>query len=85
VLEYSTSNTKLIITIEEGYVNGGLGTAIIECLSDNNIHIPVLRLGIPDAFLHHYGEQPDALETYGLQPNQIAEKVEEYYAKLYLP
>jgi transketolase C-terminal domain/subunit len=74
-----TSSTKLIVTAEEGIINGGLGSAVLECLADNNIQIPVLRFGLPDAFPHHYGEQEDLLETYGLTPKKMAARIKEFY------
>ncbi len=73
---------KLIVVVEEGIHSGGLGSAILEKLNDEGIHMPVLRLSLPDAFPHHYGEQDDLLHTYRLQPEQIAECVKEAYAKL---
>lgn len=75
-------NTKMIVTIEEGIINGGLGSAVLEYLADSNIQIPVLRFGIPDAFPCHYGEQEDLLETYGLTPEKMAKRIEEFYEKL---
>lgn len=70
---------KAVITMEEGIINGGLGSAVIECLADNNIQIPVLRFGIPDAFAPHYGEQDDLLETYGLTPEKMAARIKGFY------
>lgn len=72
---------SFIVTCEEGIRNGGLGTAILELMSDNGIHVPMFRLGLPDAFPHHYGEQDDLLRTYGLQPEQIAQRVKEAYER----
>lgn len=51
-----------IITIEDGVIKGGFGSAILEFASQNNYSKPVLNLGIPDEFieqgtieeLHHY-------------------------------
>lgn len=74
-----TYGTKLIVTMEEGIANGGLGSAVLECLTDENAKIPVLRFGIPDAFPHHYGEQEDLLETYGLTPEKMAKRIKEFY------
>lgn len=70
---------KVIVTVEEGAVNGGLGTAVLECLSDHGVQIPVLRLGVPDAFAPHYGEQDDLLETYGLIPQSIYQRIKAFY------
>lgn len=66
---------KLIVIAEEGIINGGLGSAVLEYLADNNIQIPVKRFGLPDAFLHHYGEREDLLETYGLTSEKMATEI----------
>ena len=42
-----------IITIEDGCVLGGFGSAILEFMSNNNYNSRVIRLGIPDKFIHH--------------------------------
>lgn len=79
--KFSNKDRKFIVTMEEGIINGGLGSAVLECLADNNIQIPVLRFGLPDAFPHHYGEQEDLLETYGLTTDKMAERIKEFYEK----
>lgn len=73
---------RLTVIMEEGVINGGLGSAALECLADNDIQVPVLRFGIPDAFPHHYGEREDSLETYGLTPEKMAAKIKEKYEQL---
>jgi len=40
-----------IITIEDGVINGGFGSAILEFASQNNYSTPILNLGIPDEFI----------------------------------
>jgi 1-deoxy-D-xylulose-5-phosphate synthase len=42
-----------IITLEDGVVQGGFGSAILEWLNDNNFTTRVVRLGIPDKFIEH--------------------------------
>ncbi|MFI3268469.1 MAG: 1-deoxy-D-xylulose-5-phosphate synthase [Rikenellaceae bacterium] len=42
-----------IITIEDGSIAGGVGSAVLELLSKNNISIPVKLMGIPDKFITH--------------------------------
>lgn len=44
---------KNIITIEDGVIKGGFGSAVLEFLEDNSYHLDVLRLGIPDKFIDH--------------------------------
>ena len=45
--------TNLIVSVEEGAVAGGLGSAILETLAANGLNTPVLNLGIPDEFIEH--------------------------------
>ena len=54
------SKFKHIITIEDGTIVGGLGSAILEFASDNNYHPTIKRLGIPDRFVDH-GTQSELL------------------------
>lgn len=61
-----------IITIEEHVSNGGLGSAVLECLADNNIQIPVKRFGIPDNFVKQYGTWDQLMDICGLTPEKIA-------------
>jgi len=46
-------NFKLIITIEDGTIVGGFGSAVLEFMSDNNYSPVVKRLGVPDRFIEH--------------------------------
>lgn len=49
-----TKDSSALITIEDGSVKGGLGSAVLEWLSDNNISIPLSRLGTPsDGWVSH--------------------------------
>ncbi len=79
---FYSAQSKLIVTMEEGILIGGLGSAVLECLADNNIQIPVLRFGLPDAFPPHYGEQADLLETYNLTPEKMAARIKARYESL---
>lgn len=47
------SKYKKIITVEDGTIIGGLGSAIIEFMSDNHYNAEIMRLGIPDRFIEH--------------------------------
>jgi 1-deoxy-D-xylulose-5-phosphate synthase len=42
-----------IVTIEDGCIQGGFGSAVIEFMSDKNYKANVVRLGIPDKFINH--------------------------------
>jgi 1-deoxy-D-xylulose-5-phosphate synthase len=50
--EVFNRHTK-VITIEDGCIMGGMGTAVLEFMADNNYHSQVKRLGIPDQYIEH--------------------------------
>jgi 1-deoxy-D-xylulose-5-phosphate synthase len=47
------SKFKKVITIENGAIMGGMGSAVLEFMADNNYVANVIRLGIPDEFIEH--------------------------------
>ena len=47
------ARAKLVVTVEENAVVGGLGAAVLEALAAKNLTVPVLNLGIPDEFIDH--------------------------------
>ena len=53
-----------IITIEDGCLQGGFGSAIVEFMTDNNYKSDVIRLGIPDEFINHGTQQQLYAECY---------------------
>lgn len=67
---------KKVITIEDGTIIGGIGSAVLEFMGDNNYSAQVIRLGIPDNFIEH-GDQKELYEECGFSPNKIAETVVE--------
>lgn len=44
---------RKVITVEDGVRTGGLGTAVLEWLSDHGVKAQVIRLGLPDVFVEH--------------------------------
>ena len=48
---------KFILTVEDGCVMGGFGSAILEFISDNNYKNSVQRLGIPDRVIEHGSQE----------------------------
>lgn len=55
----------LIVTVEEGCVSGGAGSAVAEALSQLGLVRPILHLGLPDAFIEH-GERSALMADCGL-------------------
>ena len=75
-LKLKAKNVKLLVTAEEGILNGGFGAAAAEFLADENISVPILRFGLQDRFIEH-GKRGELLEICGLTSKQIAEKISE--------
>ncbi|OUU12696.1 MAG: transketolase [Gammaproteobacteria bacterium TMED34] len=69
---------KLVVTVEEHTVIGGLGSAVLDCLAfELRREMPqVLRLGLPDKFAEVYGSQDQQLSQFGLDSNGIVREVE---------
>ncbi len=55
--EVFAKHTK-IITVEDGCIIGGMGSAVLEFMADNNYHAQLKRLGMPDKWIEH-GEQKE--------------------------
>ena len=68
------SRIKKVVTMEEGTLIGGFGSAIVELFNDNEVNVPVFRIGIPDVLVDH--ASPDqSKEKLGLMPDQMADKI----------
>jgi len=63
-----------IITIEDGVIQGGFGSAVLEFMSDNNYTAQVKRLGIPDSFIEH-GTPEELYTMLGLDSEGIANSI----------
>ncbi len=67
--------TRHILTIEENSLAGGFGSAVLECLSDNDIGpVKVRRLGLPDRFVEH-GSQEILRKQVGLDVSSVVQAV----------
>jgi 1-deoxy-D-xylulose-5-phosphate synthase len=64
-----------LVTIEENVVMGGAGSAVAEALASEGIVIPILHLGLPDAFIDH-GDPAQLLAECGLDAVGIAKSIQ---------
>ena len=71
---------KQIITIEDGVIQGGFGSAVLEFMSDNNYQVNVKRLGIQDTFIEH-GTPEELYNMIGLDAVGIAQSIENWLKK----
>jgi 1-deoxy-D-xylulose-5-phosphate synthase len=69
---------RVIVTVEEAYLAGGFGSAVMECLEENGLQdkVKVVRMGVPDRIITH-GDPKLLLAKYGLDSDGIYNKVKE--------
>ena len=79
ILIKMASNVSTVVTVEEHQRTGGLGTVVLETLSDAGLISPpkVIRLGIGESFSDEYGSQNSLLESWGLDVNALVKAVKE--------
>lgn len=65
---------RKVITVEDGCIQGGFGSAILEFMADNHYHAEVRRLGIPDEVIEH-GEQFELHRDCGFDADHIEKTV----------
>ena len=63
-----------IVTIEDGVIQGGFGSAVLEFMSDNGYHIQTKRIGIPDTFIEH-GTPEELYNMIGLNAEGITKTI----------
>ncbi|MFZ5780998.1 MAG: transketolase family protein [Pseudomonadota bacterium] len=76
--------TRLVVTVEEHSVVGGLGSAVLEVLADRMTGAlpPVKRLGIPDTFADRYGNQQKLMEHFAIHAQGIEAAARKRLAEL---
>ena len=68
----------LIITMEEGALNGGFGSGVLEYFSDNYFSTKIIRMGIPDKYIEH-ATRIELLEELGLSSNGLIKIIKDSY------
>ncbi len=63
-----------VVTLEDGVVNGGFGSAVIEALSEAGVTKNVTCIGVPDHFLP-FGSASDVMESVGMDPDSVVDRV----------
>nr|MCU0926075.1 1-deoxy-D-xylulose-5-phosphate synthase [Hydrogenophaga sp.] len=72
---------QALVTVEEGCVMGGAGSAVLEALQAEGLNLPVLSLGLPDTFIEH-GDPAKLLAAEGLDAAGIERSVRARFANL---
>jgi 1-deoxy-D-xylulose-5-phosphate synthase len=65
------------VTLEDASIEGGAGSAVLEFLNQQQISIPVLRLGLSDQFPSQ-GTRDQVLEDYGLDAQTLTHSILEF-------
>ena len=81
LLEEVARSHDALVTIEDGCIMGGAGSAVLEYLQAHGITCPVLQLGFPDVFIEH-GDPVKLLQLQGLDAPGIAASVQRRFTDL---
>ena len=67
-----------VVTLEEHFLSGGLGGAIVEAMADNGILKPVKRIGVPDAYLFENGGRQHIHRKAGIDAPAVAQAIRRF-------
>ena len=70
ILREVGNTCRRIVTVEDGVIQGGLGSAVLEYMADHRLHPEVIRLGLPDYFVEH-GTPEELYHLVGLDAESI--------------
>lgn len=77
LLNEIASKYQKIITLEDGVIHGGFGSAVLEWFSANSYHKKMIRLGIPDRFIGH-GQPMELHKICGIDPDSMYQTILEF-------
>lgn len=77
LLREVAENFSKIITIEDGVVAGGMGSAVLEWMNDHGYHPQITRLGLPDKFVEH-GTVAELHHIVGIDLERINEEIKKF-------
>ncbi len=71
----------LIVTLEEHMRDGGLGSAVLECIADHRLVCPpkLARFGLPVRFLENYGSQEEILASCRLDSRSLSDEIKRHF------
>ena len=77
LLDEVFKNYKSIVTVEDGALKGGFGSAVLEYMADSGYSLPVKRIGIPDNFVEH-GTPAELYQMLGMDASGIADAIRNF-------
>ncbi|MDN4164493.1 1-deoxy-D-xylulose-5-phosphate synthase [Cytophagales bacterium LB-30] len=84
MLHHVFKKYKKVVTVEDGCIPGGFGTAVLEFMADHGYQAQVKRLGIPDRIVEH-GEQLELHNECGFGPEGIKQTVLALFESVHVP
>ncbi len=79
LLQQVAQSHEALVTVEDGCLMGGAGSAVLEALQQLHIDVPVLQLGLPDVFIEH-GDPVKLMAMQGLDAAGIERSIRERFA-----
>ena len=76
ILQAVGTRCRRIVTVEDGVIRGGLGSAVLEYMADHDLHPQVRRLGLPDQFVEH-GTPEELYHLVGLDVENIKNQIKD--------
>ena len=76
ILHETGKHFSHIITVEDGTIAGGFGSAVVEFMVENGYHVQVKRIGVTDQFVEH-GKIPELYRLCGMNAESIAQTITE--------
>ena len=70
-----SNNFDNIFSVEENTLDGGLGSALAECIIDDRLDVKLTRIGLESQFSSIVGSQRYLRECYGLDSKSIANRI----------
>jgi 1-deoxy-D-xylulose-5-phosphate synthase len=84
LIEWLAKSHDALVTVEENVIAGGAGSAVAEALAERGIAVPILHLGLPDAFIQH-GDPALLLTRCGLDAKGIGASILERFGPQVVP
>jgi 1-deoxy-D-xylulose-5-phosphate synthase len=84
LLQQVARSHQALVTVEEGALQGGAGSAVLEALQAADITLPVLQLGLSDTFIEH-GDPAYLLKLQGLDAQGIQASITQRFGALLAP
>ncbi|OGI16905.1 MAG: 1-deoxy-D-xylulose-5-phosphate synthase [Candidatus Melainabacteria bacterium RIFOXYA12_FULL_32_12] len=78
LIEETAKQYKLIVTIEEHNVIGGLGSSVSDVITERDLNVRFKKFGIPDRYVDVVGSQEFLRAQFGLKPEQISADILNY-------